>query len=175
MGAPGTHRLRRWAALRAAMGRLRCASQICYLCMYYPIELYSVKTILHVALDLHTTHTADVIMARHYREIMHVFGIVYQTLFSYSRNPKSPIGPFLMLAPIWRHGFVETPIPLDGLILLLWKRPTLGWLDLYFNDFSSRNNDVHHRGWIGDEPQMPKSSQSDPWKDPIKTRGFCTC
>ena len=106
------------------MGRLRCASQICYLCMYYPIELYSVKTILHVALDLNTTHTADVIMARHYREIMHVFGIVYQTLFSYSRNPKSPIGPFLMLAPTWRHGFVETPIPLDGLILFLWKRPS---------------------------------------------------
>ena len=124
MGAPGTHRLRRWAALRAAMGRLRRASQICYLCMYYPIELYSVKTILHVALDLNTTHTSDVIMARHYREIMHVFGIVYQTLFSYSRNPKSPIGPFLMLAPIWRHGFVETPIPLDGLILFLWKRPS---------------------------------------------------
>ena len=106
------------------MGRLRCASQICYLRMYYPIELYSVKTILHVALDLNTTHTSDVIMARHYREIMHVFGIVYQTLFSYSRNPKSPIGPFLMLAPIWRHGFVETPIPLDGLILFLWKRPS---------------------------------------------------
>ena len=116
------------------MGRLRCASQICYLCMYYPIELYSVKTILHVALDLNTTHTSDVIMARHYREIMHVFGIVYQTLFSYSRNPKSPIGPFLMLAPIRRTGwccgnahplgwldfaFVETPIPLDGLICIL--------------------------------------------------------
>ena len=88
------------------------------------IILYFVKTILHVALDLNATHTSNVIMARHHGEIMHVFEIVYQTLFSYSRNPKSPIGPFLMLAPIWRHGFVETPIPLDGLILFLWKRPS---------------------------------------------------
>ena len=88
------------------------------------ILLYFVKTILHVAIDLNATHTSNFIMARHCREIMHVFEIVYQTLFSYSRNPKSPIGPFLMLAPIWRHGFVETPIRLDGLILLLWKRPS---------------------------------------------------
>ena len=55
---------------------------------------------------------------------MHVFEIPYQTLFLYLRKAKSPIGPFLMLAPIRRHGFVEMSIPLDGLILLLWKRPS---------------------------------------------------
>ena len=59
------------------------------------ILLYFVKTILHVAIDLNATHTSNFIMARHCREIMHVFEIVYQTLFLYSRNPKNPIGPFL--------------------------------------------------------------------------------
>ena len=100
------------------------------------ILLYFVKTILHVAIDLNATHTSNFIMARHCREIMHVFEIVYQTLFLYSRNPKNPIGPFLnrfnASAPpaAWFCGnahplgwldfaFVETPIPLDGLICIL--------------------------------------------------------
>ena len=121
------------------------------------ILLYFVKTILHVALDLKATHTSNVIMARHPGEIMHDFEIVYQTFFFIRGTLRIQLVPFnacthpaawfcgnahpfgwldfaFVETPIpldglicilmnW-HGFVETPIPLDGLILLLWKRPS---------------------------------------------------
>ena len=60
-----------------------------------------------------------------------------------------------MLAPIRRDGFEETPIPLDGLILSWWvcvfKNMTL---------------------IIEDGPHNPKSSQADPWGDPVQNTRF---
>ena len=58
------------------------------------ILLYFVKTILHVALDLNTTHTSDVIMARHYREIMHFLGSYIRRCFRIPGILRVQLVPF---------------------------------------------------------------------------------
>ena len=117
-------------------------------------------------------------MARHCREIKHVFEIVYQTLFLYSRNPKNPIGPFLnrfnASAPpaAWFCGnahplgwldfaFVETPIPLDGLICILTN-----FLIETMMSIIEDGSEMDHKC-----PNHPKGTTEGPC---AKHEGFCT-
>ena len=99
---------------------------------------------------------------------MHDFEIVYQTLFFIRGILRIQLVPFNACThpAAWFCGnahpfgwldfaFVETPIPLDGLICIL-------------TNFLVENMTLI----IEDGPEIPKSSQEDPWKDSYKGTWF---